>query len=147
MMMWAHYANNHQGLVFQFRKSFLHDAVSKEFRGKEVEYTPDAVGVQEYVDCLEKGIDHGDAMAMASIIYATKTKHWEQEEEVRFFSEGKNKFLSFPEDALAGIIFGDKCDEDCINKVAKSTKKWERPPRIYQTSIANSTHKLWIKKI
>lgn len=147
MMMWAHYSNNHRGLAFQFRRSFLHDAASGEFRGQEVVYTPGALGVQDYVDCLERGLDHGDILAMARIIYSTKTIHWEREEEVRFFSEKSRPYLSFSESALCGIVFGSQCEENLIRHVLDALAGWQLRPRLFKASIEKSTHKLWIGKL
>ena len=145
-MMWAHYASNHQGLALVFRTVLLHDTQSKEFRGQEVTYAPSALGVQEYVAALERGLDHGDAVAMARIVYSTKTKHWRGEDEVRFFSSRERTHLSFPEAALCAIVFGDRCGEHLIGHVTDALSDWKQQPRLLKASIAKTINKLWIGK-
>lgn len=144
MMMWAHYAENHSGVALQFRTLGMKDAASHEFRGMNVTYVSKALGVEEYVHSLERGFDHGDVLAMARIIYSTKTNHWEREEEVRFFTEKDRKYLSFGEQTLSGIIFGAKCKKNLITKIQNVVSKWQNQPRLFKASIDLSTHKLWI---
>jgi hypothetical protein len=146
MMMWAHYAKNHSGLVFQFRTSELRDAATGEYRGQDVQYVPGALGVQDYVYALEQGIDHGNVLEMSRIIYSTKTVHWEHEEEVRFFTEKDHPYASFKDPALSGIIFGDKTSELLIRRVRDIIARWKHRPYLFKASIEKSSHKLWIGK-
>lgn len=146
MMMWAHYAKNHTGVVFQFRTLGMKDAVSHQSRGQEVNYVSNALGVEEYVYSLERAIDHGDDLAMARFIYLTKTDHWIREEEVRFFTQKDQCYMPFDEQVLSGIIFGAKCPNVLIRKVKNTVSKWKNAPRLFKASIENSTHKLWISK-
>ncbi len=144
MMMWTHYAANHQGLALVFRTAFLLDDQSKEFRGQAVTYVPSALGVHEYVDAIEKDSTNEDSAAMARIIYSTKTKHWRGEEEIRFFTSKERTHLSFPESALCAIVFGDRCWEHLIGHVIEALKDWDHKPRLFKASITKATHKLWI---
>ena len=143
-MMWAHYANNHGGLVFQFRKASLKDKATGEFRGREVIYDSKALGVKAYVNAMKKYFETGDVSEMASIIYSKKTNHWEREEEVRFFSTKDRPYLSFRESALSGIVFGAKCPKRLISRVLDTLAEWQNRPRLFKASIKNSTRKLWI---
>ncbi|MFZ2658643.1 MAG: DUF2971 domain-containing protein [Victivallales bacterium] len=143
MVMWEHYANNHKGVVFQFRKSSLNDAVTGQFRGQEVRYIPGALGVKDYLDSLEKGIQ-GDALAMAHMIYSTKSREWVYEDEVRFFTKQTRHYVSFDKESLSGIILGAKCSVNFRKTVRQAISRWEIKPRLYQASIEKSTHKLWI---
>lgn len=144
--MWAHYAKNHTGVVFQFRRSYLHDEASGEFRGQTVAYAPGAIGVEEYVRAMEIYWKSGDALAMARLIYATKTRDWERESEVRFFSKENCQYLPFDELALTGIVFGDGCSKDLIHRMLDLLTGWHQPPRLFQSSSRRSTHKLCIGK-
>lgn len=146
MMMWAHYANNHSGVVLQFRKSALLDQHSGEFRGRDVTYTSSAVGVQEYVHALERGYEHNDLLEMAGIFYGTKMSDWDRENEVRFFSRPEHPYISFDESTLSGIVFGDRCSEWLVRRILGSLNQWEKPPRLFKTRIAKSSHKLWIQE-
>jgi hypothetical protein len=144
MMMWAHYAKNHTGIVLQFRTLGLKDAATHQFRGMDVTYISKALGVEEYVHSLERGLDHGDVLAMARIIYSTKTDHWEREDEVRFFTANDREFLSFGEQALSGIIFGAECPKNIMEEVEEAVRGWHHRPLLFKASIDKSTHKLWI---
>jgi hypothetical protein len=146
MMMWAHYANNHRGLVFIFRKSELHDKTSGEFRGRDVTYDSEALKVDDFVRACESYFKDKDYWPMADIIYAKKTKHWAGEDEVRFFSERDRPYLKFNESALYGIVFGAECPECIIRKVLIALDSWRIRPRLFKASILKSTRKLWIER-
>jgi len=145
-MMWAHYAKNHRGIAFIFRSSQLLDKSSGEFRGQDVEYDSEPLGIGRFVHALERFFNHGDVWAMANIIYAKKTKHWVGEDEIRFFSMRDRPYLQFNEPALYGIIFGAKSSEFLIQKVRGALDYWRIKPRLFKASIGKSTHKLWIER-
>ena len=151
MMMWAHYAKNHTGLVFQFRKSFLHDSQTNEYRGQEVNYPPSGLSVEKFGNAFYEavetdGIDGACSTRFAALTYATKTPEWEREEEVRFFSSADRRYLSFREDAIAKVIFGGKCSERLIQGVQGAVKEWNNPPALFKASLEKSVHRLWIAK-
>lgn len=146
MMMWASYAKNHAGVVMQFRTSNLFDQATGEFRGRDVTYTPSALGIREYVHALESGYDHDNPLQMAYIIYGTKSLDWEHENELRFFSDRERPYVSFDESALSGVIFGGKCSEWLIRRILDSLERWKNPPHIFKVSTKKSSHKLWIQK-
>ena len=145
MMMWAHYARNHSGVVFQFLTSGLIDQYSGEFRGKEVTYAPSAVEVEEFVYALERGYEHDDPLEMARLIYGTKMSDWERENEVRFFSTLERPYISFEESTLSGIVFGDRCSEWLMRRILDSLERWRKRPRVFKTAIEQSSHKLLIQ--
>jgi len=146
-MMWAHYANKYQGVVLQFRTSHLRDMTSKEFRGLSVQYSPRPLSVQEFVDAHSKAIDSHDIRAMASLFWGTKTTHWSGEEEVRFYSDQSKTHIEFDEAAMPGVIFGHKCDRALVHDIRAALSKWQWPPILFQTSIRNTHHKLYIAEI
>lgn len=146
MMMWAHYAKNHEGLVLQFRTSGLVDSGSGEFRGQDVTYTPRALSVRDYVRAFQEVFEQGDALSPARLIYSTKSNHWESEKEMRLFSWPDRPYLAFGESTLSGILFGAKCPECLIGPVIKALEKWRLRPRLFKASIERSAHKLWFEK-
>lgn len=127
-MLWAHYAQNHSGIVFQFRFSGLYCKDSREFRGQPVNYLEGQIGVKKYVDAFDR-YEKGDVLSMARLIYTTKTKHWKGEDEVRFFTDSAQEYVSFDESTLAGIIFGDKCSSGLVREVRDELSKWHQRPR------------------
>ena len=144
MMMWAHYANNHQGLVFQFRASHLKDVSSGEFRGMDVFYAPRPLGVKDYLYAVEQA-EKNDSLPLARMAYSTKTIHWEHEEEVRFFADLDHPYTLFEESALPAIIFGDRCRDEFIRQVMYATAKWQRKPRFFKAAIEKTSFRLWIR--
>lgn len=142
-MLWAQYAQNHSGIVFQFRISGLYCKDSRDFRGQQVDYLEGPIGVKKYVDAIER-YEKGDILAMARLFYTSKTKHWKEEDEVRFFTDSDRAYVSFDESTLSGIIFGDKCSTWLVRRVMDELSKWHQRPRLFQVSIKNSSHKLWI---
>lgn len=146
MMMWAHYASNHRGLVLQFRTSWLYHKTSNTFRGFDVNYAPSAVDVKDYVYAFDRIYKHDDDFELVRLFNCTKTSDWEKEEEVRFFSKKDDNYISFDEPALTKIIFGDNCEKKLIRKVMVELEKWQHKPRLFRTSILKSSHKLWISK-
>ena len=144
-MMWAHYAQNYAGIMLQFRTSGLYCKNSGEFRGKQVDYLDNPLDIKKYIEALE-AYENGDLLAMDRLFYTTKTKHWETEDEVRFFSNSDQKYVSFDESTLSGIIFGDKCSQTLVRQVLDNLATWHQRPRLFQVSIKKSTHKLWVEK-
>jgi hypothetical protein len=104
------------------------------------------VGVPEYVHALDKGNEYNDPLSMSDLIYGTKTSHWEHEDEVRFFSGLDRQYIPFDESALSGVVFGAKCSGPLMSKIRDSLDRWQKPPRVFKTSIEKSSHKLWIQK-
>jgi hypothetical protein len=146
MMLWAHYANNHQGLAFMFRSDFLVDKMTKEFRGQDVHYRSGAYKFTDFVDALFQGVSCGRLLPSARIIYSSKTQHWSGEQEVRFFSTRDHLYSSFQEQGLYGIVFGAKCGQHLIDHVESALVDWETKPQLFKASIPKSTHRLWIEK-
>ncbi len=107
ILMWAHYADRHKGLCFEFDGSsnciFFGGAQPVEY---EV-YTSIPL--------------HEDKNRQMTRVILTKSKHWSYEKEYRIFRPGKaSQKLDYPIELLTGIIFG------CMmpDKVRASVKQW-----------------------
>lgn len=147
MMMWEHYAANHSGLAFQFRVSGLHDAKTRQYRGCQVNYTNASPGIAEYVHALSQAFDFKDYTALTHFFYGTKTKHWRGEEEIRFFTYKRRKYLKFNQSTLSGVIFGSLCKPSLMKKVKHEFTKWHHQPVFFKGSIESSYHKLYIERL
>ncbi len=93
ILMWAHYADKHRGLCFEFDGSdnclFFGEAQPVEYE----DYTPIPLGE--------------DKNRQMSRVILTKAKHWCYEREYRIVRPGKaGTKLSYPVEFLTGIIFG-----------------------------------------
>jgi len=136
-MMWTHYANNHKGMVLQFRSSYMADYSSGEFRAFDVDYYSRPFSLKKYVESMEHSLK-GDLMAFAQLVYCSKSYEWSNEQEVRFFS--RKEYVTYPDNMLTGILFGSECPFLWKNLIHQSISSWKTKPRIFreesnQTSI------------
>lgn len=142
-MLWAHYANNHQGIVFQFDTKKLRD-ISGKIRVYNVEYK-EAIDLKTFADALENKIETDDHIDIIKIFFATKSENWVKEKEIRFFSNANQSYVEIPEVAISEIIFGSKSSKWLIQHVLDEIKQWKHQPKLCQANIEKSTaHKLCI---
>lgn len=105
ILMWSHYANNHKGIVYQFKPNLFLNAKTSSFNGfpYKVKY-PDnrSYELLSYTK-IDKEIKEQFAKELL-----TKAKDWEYEEEYRMidFENSGNKI--FKKESLCSIIFGVK---------------------------------------
>jgi hypothetical protein len=151
--MWAHYANNHEGLVFGFQRSVLHDPVTDEFKGNQVGYSCVSATFSDYVNALFEATEADDSNQMVqlrnnhfNLTFARKTKEWENEEEVRCFTQKDVKYIRFNECQMVSIVFGAKCPKGLISKVIESIDDWLIKPKLFKVSLEKSVSRLWIEK-
>ncbi len=137
-MMWAHYANNHQGLVFQFRQKYMADGDTGESKFFPVEYYKKTINLEQYISIFEKGLKN--PLEFANFMYCSKSEEWAGEKEIRFFS--KDKYVSFPEEMLTGILFGSKAPENRINIFSQLISKWKSKPKIFKENFEESRNKM-----
>lgn len=142
-MMWAHYADNHKGVVLQFKKSNMIDGDSN-YKGFDVEYYDKPIPLERYVKAMED-TESGDDVAFARLIYCTKSSEWRSEKEVRFFS--RDKFMTYPEAMLTGIIFGSECSVHWRDHIYTALSEWSSRPVFFQEDSTISSTKLCFRKL
>ena len=96
-LMWSHYAKHHKGICLGFDP---HKDVTS-FLVAKVRYKDDFVQIN-YFD---------DPNSNAMIMYTTKAKDWEYEEEYRLVNPRSGE-IPCNKQALVEIIFGCKCSQD-----------------------------------
>jgi hypothetical protein len=109
ILMWAHYADKHQGLCLEFDGS-----CNCKFFGvaQPVEY-------EDYTPILL----HEDKEHQMNRAILTKSKHWSYEKEYRIFRPDKaGQSMDYPVELLTGIIFGCRTPP----AVRASVKQWVR---------------------
>lgn len=107
ILMWAHYADKHQGLCLEFDGS-----CNCKFFGvaQPVEY-------EDYTPILL----HEDKEHQMRRVILTKSKHWSYEKEYRIFRPEKaEEYIDYPVAFLTGIIFGCRTPDN----VRASVKQW-----------------------
>ena len=103
-LMFAHYADDHKGLVFGFDVDSLIETFGPGYEVKYVENTP--------------------KITIKNIAETVYTKHskWNYEAEFRLFSR-KAGTREFNDSALKEVIFGAKVTDDTANKVLNDIHK------------------------
>ena len=141
-MMWAHYADNHKGVVLQFRKSCMRDN-STSYRGFEVKYYRQPVPLKRYVEAMEQA-ENGDDAAFARLNYCLKSYEWTAEDEVRFFSQ--KRYVTYPETMLTGILFGSECSIHWQHHIHTALSKWISKPIFFKEDSSISSIKLCFRR-
>jgi hypothetical protein len=107
ILMWAHYADRHKGLCFEFDGS-----ANCKFFGEAQPV--------EYRDYRPMPLDESAEKQMARVIL-TKSPHWDYEQEFRIFRPGRARAkIEFPAALLTGVIFGCGMPEN----VRRSVRRW-----------------------
>ncbi|MEV9528317.1 DUF2971 domain-containing protein [Aliarcobacter butzleri] len=107
ILMWSHYAKNHEGLCFGFDFRLFED---EKIKSSQVRYSEN----YEYELISFFNPPKGEIKRMFTI----KSEFWSYEKEVRFFDF--NNVIStkkFIKECLKEIIFGCKADEINIKKI------------------------------
>lgn len=141
-MMWAHYADNHRGVVLQFKKSYMLDN-DASYRGFDVEYYRQHIHLKRYVEAMEETM-RGDDAVFARLNYCSKSYEWASEEEVRIFSQ--KTYLNYPETMLSGILFGSKCSVHWQEHIHSALDKWTSKPLFFKEDSSISSIKLCFKR-
>lgn len=138
LLMWSHYANHHRGIVLQFE--VVRDT-STLLKALPVDYSKD-YPIINWVKELHKEIRKA---------FLKKFKTWEYENEWRIVHVfGANTYIDFKPEALTGLVFGCKADnnvKDAVNKIlAERTQKDMPSVNTYNAYMDDSKYKLAIKK-
>lgn len=108
ILMWSHYANNHKGIVYEFKPSlFTHKRTSsfKAFPYK-VNYPNDRC-----YNLLSYTLTGDAKKEQFAYELLTKAKDWEYEEEYRMIDFENSGNKTFKKDSLVSIIFGVRTND------------------------------------
>lgn len=144
LVMWAHYANNHSGIVLEMDElhPFFHTPPHKHdllHKVRKVEYI------------AKRPIVNSD---MWENTLLTKSKEWKYEKEYRMiilFDEedrSTDKYnINFPPEIVKSVYIGCKAEQETIKYIKHITSKGEwRHLKIFQFDIDEKTFDLIIKK-
>lgn len=110
VMMWAHYADNHEGLALRFDSRHMGDEASGEMRCFPVKYDLSFPRLPEYLTALLE-FKNGDRRSFTKLFFCRKSRDWKNEKEWRFFAGKPDSFVEYDAPMLSGIIFGWKMPE------------------------------------
>jgi hypothetical protein len=132
-LMWSHYAKHHKGICIGFDPS----KDIESFLVAKVRYRDD-FAPKNYFD---------DPTTNAMIMYTTKSKDWEYEDEYRLVNTLSGE-IPYNKQALSEIIFGCKCSQDDMLAVISTIEtagykdisylKAEMQPNSYSLSFRDS---------
>jgi hypothetical protein len=145
LLMWAHYANNHEGICLEFSTT---EASEQQ---KVCTLADDSMTFKvDYVDYYPRALDmnlfdstHSDRIRN---LFLLKSKEWEYEEEWRVINKDGNKLLPHP-GKLTGIIFGARVSDQKMDCVINAIKGYNSKPQLYQSITREDAFMLEIVKI
>lgn len=119
-VMWAHYSNSHNGLIFIFDSTF----VPLFSKARKVNYITERPVIS---------IDN-----ICDILY-TKYVNWSYEEEFRILKK-ESGLHTFNKDALTGLIFGAKMSDETISKAVDLCHKSGFNLKFYKSKISSTSY-------
>lgn len=131
VMMWAHYADNHEGLVLCFDTRHMGDQASGELRCFQVDYSLSFPRLPDYLAAL-RAFKNGDMLAFARLYFCRKSWCWKYEKEWRFFAGQPDSFIKFEPSMLSSIIFGWKMPKSTRQLVTTWASALTTKPKLLQ---------------
>ena len=125
--MWSHYAQSHQGLVFEFTPRNINDEMSCFHNPIKVDYS-NSYDELSYVN------DHKIEIPK---LLLTKYIDWAYEEEYRCFGLDFQGEKKFHKDELTGIIFGVNTLQSNIDRIMKLSKEHDFNHIYFKQAILN----------
>lgn len=121
ILMWSHYANNHKGIVYEFKASLFTDKRTSSFKAVpyKVNYPKDKS--YELLSYTKIGKERNKQFAYELL---TKAKDWKYEEEFRMIDFEKSENKTFKKDSLVSIIFGVRTSDVEIDIMKCLCKKY-----------------------
>ena len=151
LAMWAHYANNHKGLVLEFEKNHLF------FRNLKLpEYTEVLHPLERVIYIPKenrKSINSNEYFSKETFL--TKSIDWKYEDEYRMsvYVETNDQYIDginikFPNDLLVGVYLGNKVDDKIKDYILKllDLDEWKHL-NIFQMEIDEIAYRLVPKKL
>lgn len=146
VLMWSHYANEHNGICLKYRLSG--HFIKQEQSDNNVHMYLKKVKYQNNKICLnDKSID-------TDLAIATKKNDWKYEKEVRLISYDPTKqgdYLSIPLDSksyIEAVYFGYRCDEASVRMIRNLFKTKKHQPLFYKMELnPNDVYRLAPRKL
>lgn len=121
ILMWSHYANNHKGIVYEFKPSLFTDKRTSSFTAfpYKVNYPKD-----KSYEPLSYTLTGDAKKEQFAYELLTKAKDWEYEEEYRMIDFENSGNKTFKKDSLISIIFGVRTSDVEIDIMKCLCKKY-----------------------
>jgi hypothetical protein len=112
ILMWSHYANNHKGIVYEFKADLFLNCLTAWFTGKPYKVIYPITKSYRLLSYTLTGKSINDQFVKE---LTTKAIDWKYEEEFRMIDLEKNGNKNFNKLSLNSIIFGVKTSDDEID--------------------------------
>ncbi|WP_166368057.1 DUF2971 domain-containing protein [Psychromonas sp. SA13A] len=138
LLMWAHYANNHKGIVVEFKNEIPNNSNDSEkyLSSFYVEYHK----IKPVMELYETNVEHD---------LLIKGLDWQYEDEIRCLDMHRKAGIHpYRRDLLESIILGVKFDEQKISEIKSIVdavnKKYALNIKVYKAEIVKNTFKIYI---
>ncbi len=132
ILMWAHYAKDHEGICLQFNKKIIEEWAKANATWTTFDYVRYSNGfntIKDFVDAFPNN--------MGNFIFK-KAEDWRYENEWRILVDLKQNaealvgyHCKWPENALTGIIFGLSSKKENRERICKLIKKYKPSINLY----------------
>lgn len=152
LLMWAHYSNDHKGFcvgidsqkLLEFQIMYAknsHEVVEL----LKVQYSDDFPNINFFQSMLKTNREWAQDILL---LFSSKSRHWEYEEEYRLLLHGKAK-VSVPigHDAIKEIILGCKISKKNKDNILSIVKGLNNSIIVYQSEKSSTSFELNFKKI
>ncbi|WP_028450070.1 DUF2971 domain-containing protein [Chitinibacter tainanensis] len=134
ILMWSHYASNHEGICLEYRNiGFFDHALKVEYKLERPEIY--LFGATDELKEVEK-------------TYLTKSEEWKYEEEWRVvlpnLSVGQYRLESA---CLHGIILGSRIKDSVRERVLQAAERRIHRPKIYEAKLCSETYSVKLEAI
>jgi hypothetical protein len=159
ILMWSHYGGDHKGLCLEFDKQLL----DKNFICRKVNYFQ---RYPRYIEFYRRFVKANETAGetenaaneatedLGRFIMCRKSKHWEYEHEWRIIIPRQridlqkgDRFVSYPEGMLTGIIFGCNMTESQQAVIETLISKRSVKPILFKSRKNLNKFKLDIKEL
>lgn len=136
ILMWSHYANNHQGYCLEFEAA---DHTPVFGTAQEVKYSTDFPVVDFFNTPNEEQVD---------LIFLTKFAGWSYENEWRIIDHMSGPGAhEYPPELLRGVIFGIRMPEADRAKIRAWVDKRDHPVKFYEARQDSHQFKVVVSEI
>jgi hypothetical protein len=148
LLMWAHYAEKHRGIVLGFRPDLARDSYLRLL--EPVQYTNQRPSFYGSI-AATRGSAEMDEEAVSAIVHRlvySKSTHWSYEAEERIYiprgvAPGEPaSYLSFYPEELVELYLGCRAEDDFKVEICATARTLNSQVAIYQTTLAKGSYAL-----
>lgn len=147
ILMWSHYANNHQGICIGFNTQKLLQAFQKHSELKNFHFL-DFNKVDYVIDFPE--INLNEKLNIGETIFFKKADSWEYEREWRaliYFYHTEKRLLEIPGECIEEIILGCKMNKKSASEVINVARQLNPAVKIFEAKRVRSKYKLFLQEL